>query len=60
MKVLLHISDHHDSYEILLEGRAILRITKFTNDAQIPRNVRFDDLSEEAKERLLKAINNHK
>jgi len=42
-------------FEVLVDGRKILRITKHNNDAP-SREVVFDDLSDDVQEKILSAI----
>lgn len=53
MKHLITFFLNSDYYEVALNGTTIIRITRYIGDSQTRQELDFDDLSEEAKDKLL-------
>lgn len=49
----LHIHHNDDYYSVIVDGPIIIRITLFLSGSNIGRNVDFDRLSEDVKEKIL-------
>lgn len=52
----IYLNHFSDQYEVLVEGRTVLRINKYYADSGMSRPVDFDDLTEGLKDAIAREI----
>ncbi len=57
MRRYLYVNHYADQYEFLIEGPKILRINKLFADSGIIRQVKFDELPNGLKDRIIQDMN---
>lgn len=56
MTYTLTFTHLNDSYEVLIRGTLICRITKYLGNSQLPRQLTFDECNEEVQEIIMSKI----